>query len=140
MPEDVIRLLEKTWGPGIPFYIGSPHEGDKELDLAEVALHELAHQTLLFPPGRMGGASEGVLDNWINELPPYQRDLHEIRALAIELLAARRLLLPLNEELVIGSGRKNTCLFRDQRNRLRSCIHGAMRSATNRARATSIVH
>jgi hypothetical protein len=115
----VDTALCQIWGPELPAFNSSPMFGTP-LDTAEIVLHELAHQTLMplgmtFSPGMMSknqpqrslDAFETVND-WLGHLPAYRRDLHEIRAIAIELLAGKKLHLPLDEKRITDSGWRNS--------------------------------
>lgn len=112
----ILTVLRKIYGPDRPSFFGSPHEGEV-LDDGEIILHELAHQTLMparfvFSPGHMANDYDTVSD-YIDKLPRYQRDLHELRAISIELLVAKRLQLPLRRTSVTRAGFHNTALFKN---------------------------
>lgn len=116
--EQLTEILRKLYGyQYIPHYAGSPHEGE-ELDDAELVLHELAHQTLMpeefiFAPGNMRHAVEEV-GNYIETLPGWMQDLNEIKTVAIEIIASRRLGLGINPFNLVENAAKNTSKYRDR--------------------------
>jgi hypothetical protein len=115
---NLIRVLETIYGPFIPTYVGSTHEGE-DINEAEIVLHELSHHTLLppaynFPRGEMAQYHHQVNEH-LEKLNRVYKDLHEIYAVAIEILTARRLKLQLNWKYLIRNSRQNTELFKDAR-------------------------
>lgn len=74
-------------------YPGSPYEGERALDKAELALHELAHITLLGIESKV--PRPGAVDDRLKALPAPLANLHEIKAGAITLLVARELGIPI---------------------------------------------
>ncbi len=114
--KETIEVLRTIYGDKhIPSFPGSPHEGT-EVDGAEIVLHELAHQTLLpkdfvFQPGRMGNAGQ-IVGDYIGLLPKWRQDVHEIKAVAIELVAARLLDLRLWNKRIIENSQINSALFK----------------------------
>jgi len=116
-----INLLRDIYGRDhIPSYVGSVHDGE-ELDDAELVLHELSHQVQLHPDfvfkiGGMNRASD-IVGDYISNLPKFLKDVHEIRAVAIELIVARRLGLRFNVKGLIDNSQFNTALYRSKRYR-----------------------
>lgn len=76
-------LASYIWGPSVPTFTGSPHEGDP-INGFEVVLHELCHHVMLparyvFSPGRMVSAHDivtGYIDKLNPRLPRRPRALH----------------------------------------------------------------
>jgi hypothetical protein len=110
----ILMLIRAVYGDAyVPHYVGSVHEGS-ELDDVELTLHELAHQVLLpcrcILIGSLKDASETVQD-YISDLPDFLKDVHEIRAIAIEILVSRHWRVGINERALISSSLQNTELF-----------------------------
>jgi hypothetical protein len=109
-----IEVLRSLHGPGIPDYPGSPHEGE-EVDDAELILHELGH--IVQNPKRFSIEAANIngesiaLSAYIERLSGWRSDLHEMRAVAIELVAARKLGLRLTGYRIIANSLRNTKLF-----------------------------
>jgi hypothetical protein len=116
--ERLVELFRKAYGyQYIPRYDGSPYD-EHPLDDAELVLHELSHQTLMpdgivFAPGYMKDAVE-VVGYHIEVLPNWQRDLNEIKALAIQFTVSRRLGLGLNQYIIARNAVKNTECFQSE--------------------------
>lgn len=116
-----IELLRDIYGRDyIPTYVGSVHDGEA-VDDAEIVLHELSHQVQLHPDfifkiGAMKRASD-IVGDYISNLPKFMKDVHEIRAIAIELLVARKLGLRLKVKALIENSQFNTALYRSKRYR-----------------------
>jgi hypothetical protein len=55
-----------------------------------------------------------IIGEYIRQQPYYRRDLHEVKAIAIELLVGRRLKLGLNQRDVVWAGRKNAELLKNK--------------------------
>lgn len=113
--EDTIRVLRLVWGGDIPAYPGSPQE-ETPLDDAELILHELGHQLLIrhtLRPGFIYDDYEVVAAHLeaIEESVGYMCDFHEMRAVAIELVAAKKLGLRINHNNVIENSADNTMFF-----------------------------
>lgn len=110
--QQVIETLRQIYGSSyVPRGPGSIHEGE-ELDDAELVLHELAHQTLLppdyvFSPRNMKSAGS-IVDTYLKTKPEWLRDIHELYAVAIELLVGRHYRLKLNEYGIIDEAYTNT--------------------------------
>lgn len=110
------ELFREIWGKGVPGlrFLGSPHEDDPMND-AELVLHELAHQTLMpvgviFSPGAMNHSIRWI-SGYLNKLPRYRQDLHELKAVAIEILVGKRMGLCLNRRALVRGARRNSELF-----------------------------
>lgn len=113
--EETLRALRLIWGGDIPAYPGSPAE-DSPLDDAELILHELGHQLLIrhtLRPGCIYDDYEVVAAHLesIEENVGYMCDFHEMRAVAIELVAAKKLGLRINHGNVIENSADNTMYF-----------------------------
>jgi hypothetical protein len=145
--ERLTETFRKIWGEDSRHmrFIGSPHEGEITDD-AEIILHELAHQTLLpnditFSPGYMGYQSWEEVNKHIENLPLCAlRDLHEVKALAIELVASRKLRLKITVGQLSASAKQNTQLFKHRRTHLERLILRATKIQGVRNRADSIVY
>lgn len=145
--ERLTNTFRKVWGEDSSHmrFIGSPHE-DEITDDAEIILHELAHQTLLpndttFSPGHMGYHSWGAVNTHIEGLRwAFLRDLHEIKALAVELLVSRKLRLGITSGQLSASAKSNTMLFKHRHTHLERLVLRAMKIQGVRNRADSIVY
>lgn len=143
--ERVSVLMRSIWGPGYRSlrFIGSPHEGEVVED-TESILHELAHQTLMpseqvFSPGAMDHSFNWI-GQYIDGRSLYLQDLHEIKAVAIELLVSRRMRLRLNTHGIIRFAKRNTELFQRQPvKRLEKLIRRAMRLPHIQHRADTLM-
>lgn len=141
------EVFREIWGedPKYMRFIGSPHEGEITDD-AEIILHELAHQTLLpktitFNPRYMGYKAWGEVNKHIDSLKLHSlQDLHEIKALAIELLVSRRLRLGIRLGQLSASAKSNTQLFKRRRTHLERLVVKATKLQSVRSRADSIVY
>jgi hypothetical protein len=142
-----IQTFRKIWGVrSIPPVQDSPYE-DLDIDDMEIVLHELAHQTLLpakytFSIGRMRYATNEVDSHFIGK-PNFIKDLHEIHALAIELLVSRRLGIWFPSYKLLESAADNTELYnaRDKKSfqRFGRAVRKAMRLESVRFRVDVIL-
>lgn len=111
------ELIRAIYGQsGTLRYSGSVHEGD-EIDDVELTLHELSHQVLLpshcILLGDLKSAVKEVQD-YISNLSGCLKDVHEIRAVAIEILVSRHWQLGIRERALIANSLDNTELFSDR--------------------------
>jgi hypothetical protein len=113
---ETIRVLKTLWGNDatIPSYKGSPHE-ETYLDEAELILHELAHQVLIpficLTPRWVGDTWYAAVGARIETCSHRMADFHEMRAVAIELVAAQKLGLRLVHYVIIENSANNTRFF-----------------------------
>jgi hypothetical protein len=143
--ERLVELFRKMYGyQYIPRYDGSPYD-EHPLDDAELVLHELAHQTLMpdglcFAPGYMRDAVE-VVGYHIEALANWQRDLNEIKALAIEFVVSKRLGLGLDQYIIARNSVKNTECFGSESDfgRFVLAIRQAKRTLGVQCRADTII-
>ena len=74
------------------------------------------HPDFIFKIGGMNRASD-IVGDYISNLPRFLKDVHEIRAVAIELIVARKLGLRLSVRKLIENSQFNTALYRSKRYR-----------------------
>lgn len=106
-------LVCRVYGPRLPSYFGSPFEGTRN-DAFELVMHELAHFAQLpavkFVPGRGERASDVAFDLLVKK-GNVLADRHEVRAIAVTLMVARALRLPLERRSLVVSGARNSQLL-----------------------------
>jgi hypothetical protein len=105
-----LNRIKRAYGPNIPSFLGSPHEGEPE-DAAEIALHELSHAQLLGiklpqPPEEKSELYYRV-EQRLDSLPRWLSDLNEIRAIAVELRTLHLLDLKFRTIRIRNSGHRN---------------------------------
>jgi hypothetical protein len=96
---ELINLLRRIYGPGIPWFMGSAYEGHA-LNDAELILHELAHMTQFdfgkrIPVGAMEPTWKMIFDR-TEAMAEDDADDHEVHAITVELLTSEALGLPLS--------------------------------------------
>lgn len=128
---ELLELLRRLYGPGIPRHKGSPYAGSP-LDDAELVLHELAHATqipgeLPMRPGRMRPSWLSMTQD-LKSIPRWLADRHEIRAVAITLGASRRLRLPLEWGCLVEAGAHNSYKAYKHMLRFERCVERAERT------------
>jgi len=144
-----VRVFRKIWGPGIEEmqFEGAPY-ADQAVNDAELVLHELAHQTLLppnytFSPGRMekNDAFFTVQKYIVNLKSPFLQDLHEIKAIAIELVVSNKIGLGLDLDELLHAARINTKMFKYRpEQEMRAHIERAKKLQGVKFRAAMIVY
>lgn len=139
---DLIQLLRRLYGPGIPTYPGSPYEGEKIND-AELVLHELAHMTQFafeapVPVGDMEPTWKTMKDG-LDEMSDEDADSHEVNAITIVLLVSRVLKLPLARDLLIDAGARNSLLLHNNTRKFAALVTEAEANPTVRALADQVL-
>jgi hypothetical protein len=138
----LVRLLRRLYGPGIPTYPGSPYAGTA-LNDAELVLHELAHMTQFDFEGRVPvGDMEPtwqVMFDATDEMAEEDADQHEVEAVAIVLLASGALGLPLARIPLVKAGARNTAQLRSEPTKFDALVSEAEGAPAVRSAADQVV-
>lgn len=138
----LIRLLRRLYGPGIPTYPGSPYEGTA-LNDAELVLHELAHMTQFDFEGRVPvGDMEPtwkIMFDATDEMAKEDADQHEVEAVAIVLLTSGALSLPLARIPLVKAGARNTAQLRGEPTKFDALVSEAEGAPAVRSAADQVL-
>lgn len=114
--ERLSALASIIWGPMPPQFSGSPHEGDP-IDRFEVVLHELCHHVMMparfvFSRKNMKSA-HGAVTMHLDRLNIIWQEVHELYAVAIELIVGRRVKARLNWRSILANSQQNCQFLQD---------------------------
>ena len=124
-------LTDREWSAVLLEFWGSldlgegPHPPHHPLCDFEVVLHELAHMALLgvkMVPN-LGKADEDMhfISAALADKPVYQKDLNEVRTIAVEVLVAKRMRISLSETRLVWGGTQSTIMDFSKRRFMRAC-------------------
>lgn len=129
--------LTKFWGTKRALGIGAL-TGTHPLYRFEQILHELAHFTLIDVELRpnLGKPKQDVVQDAIENLPKHRQDLHEVRALAVEMEVLKRLgVRDGTISTVLREGERSCVTVRGCPDKYRRCVRRARKTVKVRSRA-----